>query len=195
MRKQASRPMQCLPFISAPFSFSCPLSSVQEESSNTWSTEERKWYLSSVLFSSVIWALDVVCRSCLTGIVLFAWNRKISSKLAWAFSSFHSEDTGRCNSFPALCLIAWLEVPFLPGNLSRWGNGDESRGPEIHVCLTWLGLYSWFLYCLNFDTLFILWCDWSWIMMHICYYVVICGLKSWQRNRCFMKLLTVHMPG
>lgn len=52
-------------------------------------------------------------------------------------SSSHSECTGLCNSSPALCLRAWLEVPFLPGNPSRYRGEDESRGPEMCVSTTW----------------------------------------------------------
>lgn len=114
---------------------------------------------------------------------LFAQNRKISAKQAWQISSFHSEDSGRCHS-PAMCFRTWLEVPFFfpPGNSSRGGSEDGSRGSEgcvgmtegfaLDVCIAWTLTY--FL---------ILWCDWSWIMMHICYSVVICGPKSWQRSR------------
>ena len=113
----------------------------------------------------------VVSRSSMTRSALFAQNGKIPARQVWQISSFPSAD---------LCLRAWFEVPFLPGNPSRGGGGYGSRGSERCV-----GMTRGFLMSVLFEfwhTCF-LWCDGSWIVMRISYSVVICGPKSWQRSR------------
>lgn len=130
--------MPYLPFIPPPTFFFPSFFSQSKKSHHLLGyREEKQWYLSSVLFSSVIWVLGVVSRSGRTEVALSAQNRKISAKLAWKVFGFHAEVIGRHNSSSPLCLRAMLEVLFLPENHFRWGHGDGSKGPEIGISLIW----------------------------------------------------------